>query len=89
MGDQKEQNDIKVSPAPIPAGWVLDTKLREDGTLVKHYLCPATDQHFYSYEDLMRYVRYAKEAKISIYSPNFEVNVKKEGHVTVKSEGHN
>ncbi|PPS05833.1 hypothetical protein GOBAR_AA14822 [Gossypium barbadense] len=69
MDDQKDIKDIKVLPSPIPEGWVLDTKFKEDGTEVKCYLCPATEQQFYTYEDLMRYVRYAKAAKVSIYSP--------------------
>ncbi|KAJ4842961.1 hypothetical protein Tsubulata_020020 [Turnera subulata] len=36
---------------------------------VKYYLCQETGQHFYNYEDLIRYVDHAKETKISIYSP--------------------
>ncbi|PPD81889.1 hypothetical protein GOBAR_DD21185 [Gossypium barbadense] len=78
MGDQKDKKDIKDSPGPIPVkdspgpipeGWVLYTKFRKDGIEVKTYFCPATEQEFYTYEDLMRYVRYAKAAKLSIYSP--------------------
>ncbi|KAG8499854.1 hypothetical protein CXB51_006275 [Gossypium anomalum] len=87
MDDQKDIKDIKVLPAPIPEGWVLDTKFKEDGTEVKCYLCPATEQQFYTYEDLMRYVRYAKAAKVSIYSPYFEANMKKEGYKKLKKEG--
>ncbi|XWS35167.1 hypothetical protein CRYUN_Cryun21dG0102600 [Craigia yunnanensis] len=88
MADQKDQKDIKVSPGPIPEGWVLSTELKNDGTEVKCYLCPPTEQRFYTYEDLMRYVRYAKAAKVSIYHPNFEANLKKEeGYVPIKREG--
>lgn len=37
--------------------------------LLQYYSCPETGQKFYTYEDLMRYVNYAKAAKLSIYSP--------------------
>ncbi|KAB2092352.1 hypothetical protein ES319_A02G024300v1 [Gossypium barbadense] len=75
MADQKDNKD---SPGPIPEGWVSHTKFK-NGIEVKTYLCPAAEQEFYTYEDLMRYVRYAKAAKLSIYSPEFEENMKKEG----------
>ncbi|PKI45402.1 hypothetical protein CRG98_034207 [Punica granatum] len=42
----------------------------------KHYLCPATGQHFYTYEDMMRYVTYAKLWELSIYAPDFEAKRK-------------
>ncbi|XVF37950.1 hypothetical protein REPUB_Repub20aG0055400 [Reevesia pubescens] len=88
MADQKDQKDVKVSPGPIPEGWVLSTELKDDGTEIKCYLCPPTEQRFYTYEDLMRYVRYAKKAKVSIYDPNFEANMKnKEGYLPIKREG--
>ncbi|KAA3485523.1 ATPase 10, plasma membrane-type-like protein [Gossypium australe] len=81
MADQKDNKDIKDSPGPIPEGWILHTKFKNGIEVKKNmtYLCPATEQEFYTYEDLMRYVRYAKAAKLSIYSPEFEENMKKEG----------
>ncbi|XP_008235480.1 PREDICTED: uncharacterized protein LOC103334313 [Prunus mume] len=54
----------------IPDGWVLNTRVEEDGTEVKGFLCPETGQEFSTYQDLMRYVRYAKAAQLSIYSPD-------------------
>ncbi|PPD84239.1 hypothetical protein GOBAR_DD18816 [Gossypium barbadense] len=37
----------------------------------QYYTCPESGQKFNTYEDLMRYVNYAKAAKLSIYSPDF------------------
>ncbi|PQQ08039.1 uncharacterized protein Pyn_01348 [Prunus yedoensis var. nudiflora] len=54
----------------IPEGWVLKTRVEENGTEVKGFLCPETGQEFSTYQDLMRYVRYAKAAQLSIYSPD-------------------
>ncbi|PPS05834.1 hypothetical protein GOBAR_AA14823 [Gossypium barbadense] len=74
MADQKDNKD---SPGPIPEGWVSHTKfknaldmlfissIRCDIIARTTYLCPATEQEFYTYEDLMRY--------------EFEENMKKEG----------
>ncbi|XP_050143460.1 uncharacterized protein LOC126619202 [Malus sylvestris] len=55
---------------PIPEGW----ELKDEGSKTSHYLCPATGQHFSTYEDLMRYVNYAKENKLSIYAPDCKFN---------------
>ncbi|XP_021290677.1 uncharacterized protein LOC110421405 [Herrania umbratica] len=71
MAAKEDQKDIKLPSDSIPEGWVLDTMVKDDGTQVQCYLCPPTDQRFYTYEDLMRYVRYAKQAKVSIYADNF------------------
>ncbi|XVF84596.1 hypothetical protein PTKIN_Ptkin17bG0050000 [Pterospermum kingtungense] len=76
MAHRKEQNDIKVSPGPIPQGWLLVSETN-NGVDVECYLCPKTEQRFYDYEDLMRYVRYAEANKVPIYDPNFEANMKK------------
>ncbi|OMP00507.1 hypothetical protein COLO4_12603 [Corchorus olitorius] len=43
--------------------------------LLAFYTCPETGQKFYSYEDLIRYVKYAEGAKLSIYSPDFDAAV--------------
>ncbi|OMO78643.1 hypothetical protein CCACVL1_14240 [Corchorus capsularis] len=52
-------------------GWGLITDLET----LKFYTCPETGQKFYSYEDLIRYVKYAEGAKLSIYSPDFVAGV--------------
>lgn len=64
------ENSLK----PIPERWELVVNGEKDGRKLSYYLCRETGQHFYSYENLIRYVNHAKEAKISIYSPNFEEN---------------
>lgn len=61
----------------IPDGWILKKEFHEDGSKFSHYFCPATGQLFLTYEDLMHYVDYAKVAKVSIYSPNFEATKRK------------
>ncbi|XP_022770367.1 uncharacterized protein LOC111313835 [Durio zibethinus] len=55
----------------VPEHWTLVVKEQEDGSSLSYYTCLASGQKFYSYEDLMRYVNYAKAAKLSIYSPDF------------------
>ncbi|GKV28668.1 hypothetical protein SLEP1_g37689 [Rubroshorea leprosula] len=60
----------------IPEGWVLKTGKEKRGTEYKYYFCPVTGQHFYTYEDLMRYVTYAKASKLSIYADDPEVEEK-------------
>lgn len=37
--------------------------------ILQSFFCPETEQEFSAYEKLMRYVRYAKAAKVSIYAP--------------------
>ncbi|KAI5345481.1 PREDICTED: LOC110268692 [Prunus dulcis] len=64
----------KPSDTPIPDGWKFKSEVRKDGSTSSCYWCPATGQHFFTYEDLMRYVNYAKEAKLSIYAPDFNSN---------------
>ncbi|XP_021817030.1 uncharacterized protein LOC110759284 [Prunus avium] len=64
----------KPSDTPIPAGWKFKSEVGKDGSTSSCYWCPATGQHFFTYEDLMRYVNYAKEAKLSIYAPDFNSN---------------
>ncbi|XP_017969536.1 PREDICTED: uncharacterized protein LOC18614199 isoform X2 [Theobroma cacao] len=59
------------SSRPIPDRWMLVVKEQKGGSRRSYYSCPETGQKFYTYEDLMRYVNYAKAAKLSIYSPNF------------------
>ncbi|XP_022757238.1 uncharacterized protein LOC111304694 [Durio zibethinus] len=61
----------KNSPGPIPDHWTLVVKEQKDGSSLSYYTCPESGQKFYTYEDLMRYVNYAKAAKLSIYSPDF------------------
>lgn len=64
----------KPSDTPIPDGWKFKSEVRKDGSTSSCYWCPATGQHFFTYEDLMRYVTYAKGAKLSIYAPDFNSN---------------
>ncbi|XVE73909.1 hypothetical protein DITRI_Ditri11bG0156400 [Diplodiscus trichospermus] len=61
----------KDSSKPIPERWMEVSKEKRDGSIVSYYICPESGQKFNTYEDLMRYVNYAKAAKLSIYSPNF------------------
>ncbi|XWS77092.1 hypothetical protein CRYUN_Cryun01aG0232600 [Craigia yunnanensis] len=61
----------KNSSRPIPDRWMLVVKEQKDGSSLSYYTCPESGQKFYTYEDLMRYVNYAKAAKLSIYSPDF------------------
>ncbi|TQD83430.1 hypothetical protein C1H46_031018 [Malus baccata] len=62
----------------IPDGWVLHTRVESDGTEVQSFFCPQTEQEFSTYEKLMRYVRYAKAAKVSIYAPDFRSTIPNE-----------
>ncbi|KAB2602120.1 hypothetical protein D8674_003125 [Pyrus ussuriensis x Pyrus communis] len=62
----------------IPDGWVLRTRVESDGTEVQSFFCPETEQEFSTYEKLMRYVRYAKAAKVSIYAPDFQSTIPNE-----------
>lgn len=59
------------SSNPIPDGWEFKTEHLKDGSETSYYWCPRSGQHFFTYEDLLRYVKYAKEAQFSIYSPDF------------------
>ncbi|KAK8557797.1 hypothetical protein V6N13_008182 [Hibiscus sabdariffa] len=61
----------KNSPGPIPYRWELVEKNQKDGSSLLYYTCLESGQKYYSYEDLMRYVNYAKAAKVSIYSDDF------------------
>ncbi|MBA0704432.1 hypothetical protein Golax_016687 [Gossypium laxum] len=61
----------KDSSRPIPDRWMLVVKEQKDGSSLSYYTCPESGQKFNTYEDLMRYVNYAKAAKLSIYSPDF------------------
>ncbi|KAE8724088.1 putative Homeodomain-like protein [Hibiscus syriacus] len=61
----------KESSGPIPDRWKLVVKKKKDGSNLSYYTCPESGQKFYSYEDLMRYVKYAKAAKLSIYADDF------------------
>ncbi|KAL9430123.1 hypothetical protein AB3S75_025498 [Citrus x aurantiifolia] len=56
---------------PIPDGWSLEIKKKKDGSKVLSYICPGTGQCFSSYEDMMRYVIYAKNAELPVFVPNF------------------
>ncbi|KAK9207401.1 hypothetical protein WN943_017687 [Citrus x changshan-huyou] len=60
--------DKKLS-GPIPDGWSLEIKKKKDGSKVLSYICPGTGQCFSSYEDMMRYVIYAKNAELPIFVP--------------------
>ncbi|KAM2259029.1 hypothetical protein ACFX1S_004047 [Malus domestica] len=53
----------------IPEGWVMQKKVEGDGTEVECFVCIATGHEFCTYNGMMRYVHYAREA--SIYSPDF------------------
>ncbi|XVF79999.1 hypothetical protein PTKIN_Ptkin15bG0035200 [Pterospermum kingtungense] len=59
------------SSRQIPERWKLVIKEQKDGSCISYYTCPESGQKFSTYEDLMRYVNYAKAAKLSIYSPDF------------------
>ncbi|KAK9006609.1 hypothetical protein V6N11_018946 [Hibiscus sabdariffa] len=59
------------SPRQIPDRWKLVKKPQKDGSSLLYYTCPESGQKYYSYEDLMRYVNYAKAAKLSIYADDF------------------
>ncbi|KAK8501414.1 hypothetical protein V6N13_016136 [Hibiscus sabdariffa] len=61
----------KNSPGPIPDRWQLVEKPQKDGSSLLYYTCLESGQKYYSYEDLMRYVNYAKAAKLSIYADDF------------------
>ncbi|TKY63866.1 suppressor protein SRP40 [Spatholobus suberectus] len=67
----------KTESEPIPTGWTLETEVLSDGSKAPFYYCPYTGQHFYSYSDLMRYVDYAKKAKLGIYAPGMKSLQKK------------
>ncbi|GMJ01551.1 hypothetical protein HRI_003824300 [Hibiscus trionum] len=59
------------SSRPIPDRWMFVVKKKKDGSSLSYYTCPESGQKYYSYEDLMRYVNYAKVAKLSIYADDF------------------
>lgn len=61
----------KDTSRPIPEHWTLVIEDQKDGSSISFYTCPDTGQRFNTYEDLIRYVNYAKAAKLSIYSPDF------------------
>ncbi|XP_031277427.1 uncharacterized protein LOC116135860 [Pistacia vera] len=67
----------KHSSEPIPEGWKFETKTKKDGSQVSYYLCRKTGQRFYTSGDMMRYVKYAKEAGLPVYLPNFDFRKKK------------
>ncbi|KAM2264591.1 hypothetical protein ACFXTI_040735 [Malus domestica] len=48
--------------------------------------CVLTGQHFSTYEDLMRYVNYAKEKKLSIYAPDFKINKLKRKRIRMRNK---
>ncbi|KAL7238814.1 hypothetical protein ACSBR2_004837 [Camellia fascicularis] len=54
----------------IPDGWHVKKEIGKNGKEIK---CYKNDigQTFYSEQDLMRYINYAKRAKVSIYAPNY------------------
>ncbi|KAL3634558.1 hypothetical protein CASFOL_021612 [Castilleja foliolosa] len=54
----------------VPEGWVMETKRNKKGQLVKSY-ANIKGQRFYSESDLMSYINYAKESRLSIYAPDF------------------
>lgn len=56
---------------PVPEHWKLVIQKRKNRPAISVYKCEETGQQFYKYEDMMRYVNYAKQAKLGIYSPNF------------------
>ncbi|KAJ8748883.1 hypothetical protein K2173_013316 [Erythroxylum novogranatense] len=59
---------------PIPERWELVRSEQKDGKTSCCYICQATGQHFYSYERLARYVKYAKAAEVSIYAQDFNAD---------------
>ncbi|KAL6130879.1 hypothetical protein ACLB2K_069257 [Fragaria x ananassa] len=61
----------KNSSGPIPDGWEAKTEQQKDGSEVQCYWCPS-GQHFFTYADMMRYIAYAQNDKLSIYSPDFQ-----------------
>ncbi|XVF33382.1 hypothetical protein REPUB_Repub17cG0163700 [Reevesia pubescens] len=69
----------KDSSKPMPDRWTLVVKEKKDGSSLSYYTCPESGQKFYTYEDLMRYVTYAKAAKLSIYSPDFRPITRRRG----------
>ncbi|CAL5401069.1 unnamed protein product [Camellia sinensis] len=54
----------------IPDGWHAEDEIGKNGNEIK---CYKNDigQTFYSEQDLMRYINYAKRAKVSIYASNY------------------
>ncbi|XP_028122774.1 uncharacterized protein LOC114319891 isoform X2 [Camellia sinensis] len=58
----------------IPDGWHAEDEIGKNGKEIK---CYKNDigQTFYSEQDLMRYINYAKRAKVSIYAPNYTPTV--------------
>ncbi|XP_038709273.1 uncharacterized protein LOC120004099 isoform X2 [Tripterygium wilfordii] len=62
---------VASSSKPIPEGWKLVVEKQKNGSKTLSYVCPDSCQIFNDYEMLMRYVNYAKAAKLSIYSPDF------------------
>ncbi|GLT84535.1 hypothetical protein SLE2022_027600 [Rubroshorea leprosula] len=60
------------SSKPVPEHWKLVVEKKRNGSEILVYTCQETGQKFYTYEDLMRYVKYAKSAKLGVYSPYFD-----------------
>ncbi|XP_044503146.1 uncharacterized protein LOC123223817 isoform X2 [Mangifera indica] len=51
----------------------------------RYYICRKTGQRFYTYEDMMHYVKYAKEAGLPVYFPNFDFRKKKKSGLSLES----
>ncbi|KAJ7951104.1 ATPase 10, plasma membrane-type-like protein [Quillaja saponaria] len=64
------EHDSKLGP--IPSGWSFKIVVLKDGSRSPCYYCPETGQHFYSYNELTRYVNYAMEAQLGIYALNYK-----------------
>ncbi|MED6133214.1 hypothetical protein PIB30_026406 [Stylosanthes scabra] len=62
MASQSDKTNL------IPTGWTLESYVNEDGSKTLFYCCPATGQHFETYFELMRYVKFAQTHGIGIYN---------------------
>ncbi|KAB1214421.1 hypothetical protein CJ030_MR5G003231 [Morella rubra] len=76
------------SSLTIPSGWILRNEIQKDGSTLSYYFCEATGQLFGTYDDLMRYVNYAREAMVSVYSPDFKAKKLKTKAVLLATRGH-
>ncbi|KAK8630983.1 hypothetical protein V6N13_079751 [Hibiscus sabdariffa] len=63
--------DGKGSPEQVPDLWKFVVKKQKDGSSLSYYTCHESGQKFYSYADLMRYVKHAKATELSIYADDF------------------
>ncbi|KAL3519022.1 hypothetical protein ACH5RR_021611 [Cinchona calisaya] len=61
----------KAGKCQLPEGWTLVQERNRDGEIVKCYT-NAIGQKFFTMEDLLGYVDYAKRQQLSIYKPGFD-----------------